>query len=123
MANHFLIFINGVWHRTNRLPVAKVLPPYEHQVKWLIRGWDEYVVCERRRLWRMPHTHAQGRRKGWKEVLLIEKNEGYRGVNLWRNGVRHYYSLFQLRRMIQRNPDQMHLPPPDFGTSQYPVNA
>ena len=104
MAKHFLVFLNGVWHRTNRLPVAKVLPPNEHQVKWLIRGWNEYVVCERRRLWRMPHTNAQGRRKGWKEVLLIEKNEGYKGVNLWRDGIRFYYSVAQLRRLLCRNP-------------------
>ena len=106
MAKHFLVFLNGVWHRTNRLPVAIVLPPNENQVKWLIRGWDEYVVCERRRLWRMPHINAQGRHKGWKEVLLIEKNEGYKGVNLWREGKRHYYSVVQLRRMLQRIPTQ-----------------
>jgi hypothetical protein len=50
----------------------------------------------------MPHVNAQGRRKGWREVLLIEKNEGYKGVNLWRDGVRHYYSVVQLRRLLQR---------------------
>jgi hypothetical protein len=102
MAKHFLVFLNGVWHRTNRLPVAKVAPPQEHQVKWVIHGWDQYVVCERKRLWRVPHINAQGRRKTWKEVLLIEKNEGYKGVNLWRDGIRHYYSVAQLRRLLRR---------------------
>jgi hypothetical protein len=58
----------------------------------------------------MPHVNAQGRRKGWKEVLLIEKNEGYKGVNLWRNGIRHYYSVAQLRRMLRRNPNHTLMP-------------
>lgn len=105
MPKHFLVFVNGVWHRTNRLPVAKVLPPGEHQVQWLIRGWEEYVVCDRRRLWRMPHVNAHGRRKNWKEVLLIEKNTGYKGVNLWRGGVRHYYSVIHLRALLKHNPE------------------
>lgn len=104
MPKHFLVFLNGAWHRTNRLPVPTIAPPAAHQIKWLIRGWEEYVVCDRNRLWRQPHLNAQGRRKAWKQLLLIEKNEGYKGVNFWRDGIRHYYSLPQLRRLLQRNP-------------------
>ena len=104
MPKYFLIFINGTWCRTNRLPTAKVAAPEPHQIKWLIKGWGEYVICERKRLWRMPHVNRQGRRKGWKEVLLIEKQEGYKGVNFWRNGARHYFSIIQLRRLLNRNP-------------------
>ena len=62
------------------------------------------MVCDRNRLWRQTHTNAQGRKKAWKQLLLIEKNEGYKGVNFWRDGIRHYYSLPQLRRLLQRNP-------------------
>ena len=104
MPKHFLIFINGTWCRTNRLPVAKVAAPEQHQIKWLIKGWSEYVICERKRLWRMPHVNAQGRRKGWKQVLIIEKQEGYKGVNFWRTGTRHYFSIIQLRGLLVRNP-------------------
>lgn len=104
MAKAYLIFIDGRWVRTNRLPTRKVAPPSAQQVKWLIEGWHEYVVCERKRLWRIPHTNAQGRQKSWREILLIEKHEGYHGVNLWRAGVRHYYSVRQLRRLLRRNP-------------------
>lgn len=105
MPKHYLVFINGAWHRTNRLPTAKVAPPEPHQIKWLLDGWSgEYCICERRRLWRMPHVNGQGRRKGWKEVLLIERTEGYKGANLWRDGVRHYYCVNKLRRLLRRNP-------------------
>lgn len=103
MARAYLIFVGGQWVRTNRLPTKKVAPPSAEQIKWLIDGWPEYVVCERKRLWRMPHVNAQGRRKQWREILLIEKNEGYLGVNLWRDGVRYYISVRQLRRLLRRN--------------------
>ena len=104
MAKAYLVFSGGQWVRTNRLPTKKVAPPAAGQIKWLIDEWPEYVVCERKRIWRIPHLNAQGRRKTWREILLIEKNEGYHGVNFWRAGVRYYYSVKQLRRMLRRNP-------------------
>ena len=105
MSKHYLVFINGAWHRTNRLPTKKYAPPEPWQVKWLIQGWeDEYCVCTRRLLWRMPHVNAQGRRKGWRQILLIEKHEGYKGFNFWRDGTRYYYSVRQLRQMLVRQP-------------------
>ena len=59
---------------------------------------------DRKRLWRMPHVNGQERRKRWKQVLLIEHTEGYKGANLWRDGVRHYYCVNKLRRLLRRNP-------------------
>ncbi|AWM32129.1 hypothetical protein DDQ68_04560 [Hymenobacter nivis] len=103
MPKHFLVFLNGAWHRTNRLPVPKVAPPEAHQIKWLIRGWDEYIVCERNKLWRLPHTNSQGRGKGFKQILSIEKRDGYRSFNLWKDDKRCYYSVIQLRRLLIRN--------------------
>jgi hypothetical protein len=55
-------------------------------------------------MWRRSHTNLKGRHKGWKQVHSIEKNEGYRGLNLWRDGKRHYSSVRQFRRLLQRNP-------------------
>lgn len=104
MAQHYLVFINGAWHRTNRLPTKKYPPPEPWQVKWLIRGWEQYLICERRLLWRVPHINGQGRRKPWRQVLLIQKHEGYKGVNLWRNGRSVYFSVVALRRLLQLVP-------------------
>jgi len=95
--------MDGAWHRTNRLPVKSLAPPTADQIKWLIRGWGEYVICDRKRLWRMPHVNGQGRNKSWKQVLLIQKKEGYTGANFWRDGVRYYYSIPQLRRLLSKN--------------------
>ena len=101
MAKHFLVFIDGRWQRTNRLPVAKVAPPEPHEIRWRIRGWD-YVVCARKRIWRLPHVNGRGVQKTWKEVLIQERRVGYKGIDLWRDGVCCYFSLRQLRGLLVR---------------------
>ena len=101
MAKHFLVFIDGRWQRTNRLPLAKVAPPEPHEIRWRIRGWD-YVVCARKRIWRLPHTNGRGVQKTWKEVLIQERRVGYKGIDLWRDGVCCYFSLRQLRGLLVR---------------------
>ena len=110
MGQQYLVFIGGRWVRTNRLPVAKVPSPEPHQIRWHIRGWESfYCVCSRRRIWRMPQVvlaSGHTRRKGWKEILIQERRPGYKGVDLYRNGVCHYFSLPQLRGLLIRLPPQ-----------------
>jgi hypothetical protein len=103
MASFYLAFLDGQWQRFSRLPVRKATPPAEHQIKWELEGWAEYCIDEQKRMWRKPHVNRQGRQKGWKRIVPIEKNAGYRGFNLWRDGKRHYYSVIQLRRLLRRS--------------------
>ena len=41
--------------------------------------------------------------EGLEESIRIEDNVGYKGVNLWHNGVRQYYSVAQLCHLLFRN--------------------
>ncbi|QDA59020.1 hypothetical protein [Hymenobacter jejuensis] len=104
MASFYLAFIDGQWQRFSRLPARKAIPPAQHQIKWELEGWEGYCIDEQKRMWRKPHTNRQGRNKGWKRILPIEKSAGYQGFDLWRDGKRYYYSVIQLRRLLRRSP-------------------